>query len=336
MAIDVSEFLSSPKVLLAPMAGVSDAVFRSLCLKAGADLTYSEMVSSKGLSYANEKTRHLIELHPTEERIAVQLFGHEPQTMADQARWVEDTLREKLAYIDVNMGCPARKIVTKGDGSALMKDPKRAAEIVSAITKAITAPCAVKFRRGYEVDHETCVDFARRLEDSGANLLTVHGRFAMQLYRGRANWDAIARVVDAVDIPVIGNGDITSGPSALDMLERTGCAALMIGRGAQGNPWIFTEVKAALANTPYKAPSAVQRIEAAREHARQLNELPGKQVVKMRKHAMWYIAGLPGAAAARGRINACATLDDFEAVFDELLDHLPAQSTRRMCMCEPT
>ncbi len=318
MAIEISTFFETPKVLLAPMAGVSDTVFRSLCLRAGADLTYSEMVSSKGLSYANEKTRHLIELHPSERLLAVQIFGHEPQTMAEQARWIEQTLEERLAYIDINMGCPARKIVTKGDGSALMKDAKLAGDIVRAVSSAIEAPCAVKFRRGYEDGHETCVDFARRLEDCGASILTVHGRYAMQLYRGRADWDAIARVVDAVRIPVIGNGDVKDAQSAQELLAKTGCAAIMVGRAAQGNPWVFAEIKASLHGGEHTPPTPMQRIEAARLHARKLDELPGRQIVKMRKHAMWYVAGLPGAAAARGRINSCATIDDFELLFDEL------------------
>ena len=247
--------------------------------------------------------------------------------MAAQARWIEQTLEDRLAYIDINMGCPARKIVTKGDGSALMKDPVLAAAIVKAVSQAIDSPTAVKFRRGYENGNETCVDFAKRLEEAGADLLTVHGRFAEQLYRGQAEWDSIARVVEAVSVPVVGNGDVTSAERARALLAHAHCAAIMIGRGAQGNPWIFTDVKAGLENRPFTPPTPLERIEGAREHARLLDQLPGKQIVKMRKHAMWYVAGLPGASAARGRFNACNSLDDFEAVFDELIAHLDNRPT---------
>ena len=322
MGFDASQFFAQPKVLLAPMAGVSDATFRALCLEQGADLTYSEMVSSKGLSYANEKTRNLIEVHPSEARIAVQIFGHEPRTMADQALWIEQALQERLAYIDINMGCPARKIVSKGDGSALMKNPQLAEKIVAAVTDAASVPCAVKFRRGYEMDNETCVDFAKRMEQSGASIICVHGRYAQQFYRGVANWDAIARVVQAVSIPVIGNGDVTSAERACALLAETGCASVMIGRGAQGNPWIFSEVSAALKGTSFQAPTPFERIEGARRHARMLAELPGRQLVKMRKHAMWYVAGLPGASIARGKLSSCSSLEDFLSVFDELENHI--------------
>lgn len=315
------DFFSERLLLLAPMAGVSDEAFRTLCREQGADLTYTEMVSAKGLSYANEKTRHLLHLAEGEDQVAVQLFGHEPDVMADQARWVEQEMGETLAYLDINMGCPARKIVSKGDGSALMKTPDLAAAIVRAVSAAVEHPVTVKFRRGWAEGDETCVEFARRMEDAGAAAVAVHGRYALQLYRGRAEWDAIARVKAAVSIPVVGNGDVKCGADAVALVERTGCDAVMIARAAEGNPWVFVQCKAALAGEPEPAkPSVEERIAMARRHARLLAEREGRNIVRMRKHAMWYMTGLPGAAAARAKINACVSVEDFDRVFDELLE----------------
>ena len=314
------DFFSERRLLLAPMAGVSDEAFRTLCREQGADLTCTEMVSAKGLSYANEKTRHLLHLAEGEDQVAVQLFGHDPDVMADQARWVEQEMGETLAYLDINMGCPARKIVSKGDGSALMKTPDLAAAIVRAVSAAVEHPVTVKFRRGWAEGDETCVEFARRMEDAGAAAAAVHGRYALQLYRGRAEWDAIARVKAAVSIPVVGNGDVKCGADAVALVERTGCDAVMIARAAEGNPWVFAQCKAALAGEPEPAkPSVEERIAMARRHARLLAEREGRNIVRMRKHAMWYMTGLPGAAAARAKINACVSVEDFDRVFDELL-----------------
>lgn len=308
-------------VLLAPMAGVNDIAFRSLCLECGADLTYTEMVSSKALSFANEKTRHLLDRADNERVVAVQLFGHEPETMAREAAWIEEQMGDALAYIDINMGCPARKIVKKGDGCALMTTPDVARSIVERVSHAVACPVTVKFRKGYRADEDIAADFARMMEQAGAAAVAVHGRTAAQFYSGQADWDVVARVKKAVGVPVIGNGDVRRGIDAVALVERTGCDAVMVGRAAQGNPWIFEQAKAALAGEPQPAlPAVERRVDMARRHAAMLSERMGNHIVYMRKHVMWYLHGIPGAARARGELNACVTLDDFSAVLDRLLE----------------
>lgn len=317
------EFYRKHNLILAPMAGITDRVFRQLCVEQGAKLAFTEMVSAKGLSYANEKTAHLVDLGPDEREVGVQLFGHEPDTMAAQAAWLREQLGDALAVVDVNMGCPARKIVTKGDGASLMQRPEEAASIVRAVVAAVDVPVTVKFRRGFDEGDETAPEFARRMEDAGACALTVHGRFAAQMYRGRADWGTVKRVVDAVGVPVVGNGDVKRGADAVAMLEQTGCDAVMVARASRGNPWVFADCAAALAgDSAPAAPTYEERLAMARRHARLLEQAIGKRIVKLRKDAMWYVAGIPGATAARRALSACTTADDFCAVFDELEAHI--------------
>jgi tRNA-dihydrouridine synthase B len=309
--------------MLAPMAGVSDPAMRQLCIEQGAQLTFTEMVSAKGLSYANERTSRLLDRAPNERMVGVQLFGHEPDTMAEQARQIASELGSALAVIDLNMGCPARKIVSKGDGASLMERPEEARAIIEAAVAAVDVPVTVKFRRGYGNGDETASRFACMVEEAGASAVTVHGRFAQQMYHGSSCPEAIARVKAAVGIPVVGNGDICDGASALRLIESTGCDAVMIGRAAQGDPWVFADVRAALEGAaPASPPTPYERIEMARRHAHLLHGRDPRSVVRMRKHAGWYCKGLPGASAARGALNACTTVEDFDEVFNRLEEYM--------------
>ena len=312
------DFFQQHRLLLAPMAGVSDEAFRALCREQGADLAYTEMVSAKGLSFANEKTRRLLALAPGEDQVAVQLFGHEPDVMAREAGWIEDEMGEALAYLDVNMGCPARKITGNGEGSALMRDLPRAARIIQAAAKASSLPITVKFRKGYDAEHINAVAFARMAEESGAQMVTVHGRTREQMYSGRADWDIIAEVKQALSIPVIGNGDVFSGADALALRAYTGCNGVMVARGAEGNPFIFREIKAALRGEPYSPPAAAERIDAALVHARRLVACRGNRaVIEMRKHVAWYLSGMRGASALRAQVNRIDSLAELEAMLTQ-------------------
>ena len=300
---------SNMPILLAPMAGYTDIVFRAFCVSFGCDLTYTEMVSAKGLSFGNAKTADYLTLGDNEASVAVQLFGHEPDLLADVAKEVCDKLGERLCCIDLNMGCPAQKIVSNGDGSALMRTPALAGAIVEAVKKASAVPVTVKFRKGW--DGDTCVSFAKVLEEHGADAITLHPRTRVQQYEGTADRSAIAAVKAAVSIPVIGNGDITSGQSAKEMLERTHCDGLMVGRGALGRPWIFREIKAALRGEPYAPPTVEERLRIALEHAERIEAQKGAHgLVELRKHLPRYLVGMRNAASLRVRLNEAKSVSE--------------------------
>lgn len=307
---------SRPVVCLAPMAGFSDRTFRLLCRERGADLVVSEMISAKGLLFMSEKTRALYLPGEGDAPYAVQLFGSEPETLAKAVAIVERDLGEQLLSIDLNMGCPAPKIAGNGDGSALMRDPALAGRIVRAVADAAHVPVSVKFRKGWDAAHENAEAFARVCEANGASYLTIHGRTREQMYSGVADRACMARVKQAVRIPVIANGDVHSAASALDTLRETGCDGVMLGRGALGNPFVFEEIVCALEGRPYTPPTWEERRETAMRHARMaLAEKGDHAIVELRKHLAFYLRGIHDAAKLRTRINSCKTLEELEQIW---------------------
>ena len=298
-------------VLLAPMAGYTDRTFRALCRSFGCDLAYTEMVSAKGLHFLNARTELLLPIAADEPPAAVQLFGSDPAIMGEQAERLCDLAGDRLVLIDLNMGCPAQKIVKNGDGCALMRNLPLAARVIEQAVRHSRVPVTVKFRKGWDAAHENAAAFARMAEQSGAAALTVHGRTREQQYGGRADLACIAAVKHAVSITVIGNGDVRSGADAQRMLSETGCDGVMIGRGALGNPFVFAEVQAALGGLPYTPPDRRARMELALKHAELTYEEKGENgLVELRKHLPFYFAGFPGAARLRIAANNVKTLPE--------------------------
>lgn len=301
---------------LAPMAGVSDLAYRVIAKKMGASLTTAEMVSAKGLYYRNEKTKEMLKIAPDEHPMALQLFGSDPDIMAWGAKIMEQAGPD---FIDINMGCPMQKVVKNGDGSALMKNIPLAEAVIRAMVKAVQTPVTVKMRLGWSRDTLNAVELAQAAEEAGAAAITVHGRTREDFYTGKADWKEIQKVVDAVKIPVIGNGDVTDGKSAKDLMEETGCAAVAIGRAAWGNPWIFREVNTYLETGEIiPPPSWEMRLQMARRHLHGLCLEKGEYaaVREMRAHASRYFHGLPKATALRQEIMKETTEKGFNDVLD--------------------
>ncbi len=313
----------SMPVVLAPMAGISDVVFRRICIDHGCDFTYTEMVSAKGLYYGGAKTRGLIRISPGEAPCAVQLFGSEPDIVADMIKRIRDEAGGAIGMIDINMGCPMPKITNNGEGSALMRDIPKAARLMEAASRASDLPVSCKFRKGWDEEHVNAVEFAKAMEESGAALVTVHGRTREQLYHGEADRGIIAEVVNAVKIPVFGNGDIFSGEAAKRMLKETGCAGLMAARGAQGNPFIFEEIRAALDGLPYSPPTDRERMSEAVRHAEEfLKEKDPRLFPELRKHMSWYTKGMRGAMELRRQVNTAGSPEELLALLYSFRDGL--------------
>ena len=306
------------RYILGPMAGVTDLPFRLLCREQGAGLLCMEMVSAKAIYYNNRNTESLLEIHPDERPVSLQLFGSDPKIMSEMAKRIEE---RPFAILDINMGCPVPKVVKNGEGSALMKNPKLVYDIVSAVVKAIEKPVTVKIRKGFDDDHVNAVEIAKIIEEAGASAVAVHGRTREQYYSGRADWEIIRQVKEAVSIPVIGNGDVTSPQKAEELVRQTGCDGIMIARGAEGNPWIFSEM-IAYEETGIVPPRPDK--DAVREmmlrHARLQLQYKGEfcGIREMRKHVAWYTKGLKGAARLREKVNAVESLEELENLLTSL------------------
>lgn len=304
--------------ILGPMAGVTDLPFRLLCKEQGAGLVCMEMVSAKGILYNNKNTESLLEIHPEEMPASLQLFGSDPKIVSEMAKRIEE---RPFAILDINMGCPVPKVVKNGEGSALMKNPKLVFELVSAVVKAIEKPVTVKIRKGFDDDHINAVEIAKIIEEAGAAAVAVHGRTREQYYSGKADWDIIRQVKEAVTIPVIGNGDVNSGEKAIAMREQTGCDGIMIARGAQGNPWIFSELLEYERNGTLPPRPSVEEIKKTMlRHARLQLKFKGDFIGmrEMRKHVAWYTKGIHGAARFRELINKVETYEELENILTSL------------------
>lgn len=306
-------------LFLAPMAGITDKAFRIITKPYGPALMYTEMVSGKGLHYNSKKTESLLEVATNEKPVAAQIFGHDPDIMSEIA---DGALSYGAELIDINMGCPAPKIVNNGDGSALMKNPVLAGKVIEAVRRSVDVPVTVKFRMGWNENSINAVEFARIAENSGADAITIHGRTRKAFYSGSVNLEIIKSVKEAVSIPVIGNGDITDAVSAKKMLDITGCDGLMIGRGAQGNPWIFAEISEYLKTGIIIAPPTIEeRAQKALEHLNLLVEFKGEHrgVMEGRKHMAQYFKGIKGGAKLRDLINKSCTPDEMKRIIEMVL-----------------
>jgi len=303
------------KVLAAPMAGVSDSSFRILCREFGAGAVFTEMISAKALYYKNENTKDLLHKTPGEEPVILQLFGSEADVIAREG----EKLQDQFVAIDLNMGCPAPKIVKNHEGSYLMREPRKVYEIVKALAGAVKIPVTVKIRKGCALEDDMAVEIAKICEQAGADAVTVHGRTSAQMYSGHADWDVIRRVKEAIRIPVIGNGDVVSAESAMQMLKETGCDGIMVGRASRGNPWLFEEIRAYIEEGRIvERPGEKEIFQMALRHAQMIVEEKGEYIGmrQMRSHILWYLKGLHGGTEKKRRLQQISSLDELKALLD--------------------
>lgn len=306
------------RVVLAPMAGVTDLPFRLICKEYGAGLMYTEMVSGKAILFHNKNTEELLTVDDTERPVALQLFGCEPEVLANAAAEIES---RNFDILDINMGCPVAKVVNNHEGSSLMKNPRLIEDIVRAVSNRINKPVSVKLRKGFEKEDRTAVECALAAEAGGARLVAVHGRTREEFYSGKADWSIIEDVKKAVHIPVIGNGDIYTPEDAKRMIETTGCDGIMVGRGAQGNPWIFRRINAYLENGELlPEPTREERAEMVLRHAKAEIEFKGEYtgIREMRKHVAWYMSGFPGAVKVREGVNYIESYTELETMLRKI------------------
>ena len=315
---DFCGFTPKNRFFLAPMAGITDAAFRTICSEFGAAVTYTEMVSAKALVYDDKKTSGLLSMQQEHRPCGAQLFGSEPDVMAEAARKTVELCQPD--FIDINMGCPVPKIYNNGEGSALMGKPELAAEIVTAMKKAVNVPVTVKFRSGIREDNRNCVEFAKRLEAAGADALGIHGRTRVQMYAGESDRTMITAVKQAVSVPVIASGDAFSGQACLDILEETGADYIMIARGAEGYPMIFADCLALEAGKPQPEHSAAEILSVMRRHAELTCALKAESraMPELRKHMLWYLGRMKGTKAFKPRMAQISTLEEFHHLCDEL------------------
>ena len=316
--LKIGNVLLENSYVLGPMAGVTDLPFRLLCKEQGAGLLCMEMVSAKGIFYNNKNTKSLLQIHPKEVPVSLQLFGSDPKIVSEMAKRIEE---RPFSILDINMGCPVPKVVRNGEGSALMKNPKLVYELVSATVKAIKKPVTVKIRKGFDDEHVNAVEIAKIIEEAGAAAVAGHGRTREQYYSGKADWEIIRQVKEAVSIPVIGNGDVTSGEQAIAMRKQTGCDGVMIARGAQGNPWIFSELLEYEKTGELPDRPDVEEIKKTMlRHAKLQIEYKGDftGIREMRKHVAWYTKGLHGAARLRDQINQVESYAELENLLTSL------------------
>jgi len=306
-------------IILGPMAGVSDLPFRVICKEMGAGLVCTEMVSAKAIIYKNKNTEELLQTNEGEHPVSLQLFGSDPEAMGEAAKMIDD---RKFEILDINMGCPVPKVVNNGDGSALMKKPALAGKVIEAVVKNSSRPVTVKIRRGFDEEHINAVEMARVAEASGASAVAVHGRTREQFYSGKADWNIIREVKEAVKIPVIGNGDLNSAEDVLRMKEQCGCDGFMVARGAQGNPWIFKEILYGLeTGEKLERPSMDEIGDMILRHGRALIDYKGEYtgIREMRKHTAWYTTGLKNSSKLRGLINEVENYDDLVRLIDKYM-----------------